>query len=358
MPMNVSSLTDDKIIIALDAMGGDHAPGSILRGADIARKRFPGISFLLYGDSAKLNRMLNTIPELQKVCSVIHTDEVVASDDKPSVALRRSRNSSMALAIKAVRDSKAHAVVSAGNTGALMAIAKVLLRTLPGIDRPAIGGLLPSERGDIVMLDLGANVSCDANNLFEFAVMGDAFSRALLGVEKPSIGILNIGTEEVKGNEAVKTAASMLKESELQLNFYGHVEGNDLGKGTVDVVVTDGFSGNIALKTLEGTAKMMTTGLEEALKGSILGRIGGLIAWPSFRKFRRRFDPRLHNGAMLLGLNGIVIKSHGGMDKVGFANAIKVAVYMAKHRINQQIMEEMVESGHILPEDESNGRGI
>lgn len=344
------------ITIALDAMGGDNAPESVIKGAELAIAKCSEVNFLIYGDENKIAPILDSCPKLKQKSEVIHTEDVISDDDKPSNAIRQGRKSSMSLAVKAVRNGKAIGAVSSGNTGALMAISKIMLRTLPGIDRPAIGTVVPTKRSDSVMLDLGANVYCDGNNLFEFAVMGDAFARTLLGVNNPSIGLLNIGSEEMKGNEAVRDAASMIRESDVGLNFYGHVEGDDIARGVVDVIVTDGFSGNIALKTAEGTAKMIANSLKDALRGSILARIGALFAKPALKALFNKFDPRLHNGAMFLGLNGIVVKSHGGTDALGFANAIGVAAKLAKKNINEEIIKEMQESGHIPPEDE-NGDG-
>lgn len=327
--------------IALDAMGGDNAPFSVLKGADFACQKYKNVNFLLFGDQSKINPILEKLPALQKVSSVIHTDKVVTNEDKPSAAIRQGRDSSMGMAIKAVHDGTADGIVSSGNTGALMAIAKITLRTLPGIDRPAIATAYPTMRGRCIVLDLGANVECDANNLFQFAVMGDAFAHAVLQVERPSIGLLNVGSEEAKGNEVVKAAASMLKENGLKLNYYGHVEGDDITKGTVDVVVSDGFSGNISLKTAEGTAHMFSHFLKMAFKSSWISKLGYLLARPALKKVFNALDPRQHNGAMFLGLNGIVVKSHGGTDEVGFANAIGVAVELITHKINEQITKEI-----------------
>ncbi len=353
----IDNIENKKLVIALDAMGGDTAPDSVINGAESACSKYDDIEFLIYGDENKIAPLLEKTSKLKNSSKLIHTDDFVTNEDKPSFAIRKRRNSSMSLAIKSVKRGEAVAVVSGGNTGALMAISKIALRTLTGIDRPAICGLMPTERGNCVMLDLGANVICDANNLFEFAVMGDAFARIILGIKSPSIGLLNIGAEEMKGNEAVKAASEMLRESELSLNFYGHIEGDDIGKGTTDVVVTDGFTGNVALKTAEGTAKMYTSFLKKALTSSLIAKSGALLVRPSFSIIRNKLDPRTHNGAMILGLNGIVVKSHGGTDAIGFSNAIGVAVKLARHDINRQIIKEMIESGHIPPEDDENGNG-
>jgi len=312
-------------------MGGDNAPRSVVRGANIARKRFPNVDFLLYGDQAKLGLMLKRLPKLRRVSTIMHAPDRVGDDEKPAQALRGGRNSSMRLAIDAVRDGKAEGVVSAGNTGALMAMAKVVLRTLPGIDRPAMASFFPTMKGESVMLDLGANIECSAENLVQFAVMGELFARMVLGSLKPTVGLLNVGSEDVKGHEELRQAAAMLREGKYPIQFHGFIEGNDIAAGTVDVVVADGFSGNVALKSAEGTARLVSEFLRETFKSSILARIGYLFARFALRKLRVRLDPRRYNGAVFLGLNGIVVKSHGGTDALGFSTAIGVAVDMAQH---------------------------
>jgi len=329
------------LTIALDAMGGDHAPQMIIQGANIARKRFPDVRYLLFGDEVRLAPLLARMTALKPLCEIRHTPEFVTNEDKPSAALRSGRRSSMRLAIDAVEVGEAAGVVSAGNTGALMAMSKVVLRTLPGIDRPAIASYFPTLRGESVMLDLGANVECDADNLVQFAVMGEVFARTVLGVSQPSIGLLNVGSEEQKGHEEVRTAASMLRNSDLPIRFHGFVEGDDITGGTVDVVVTDGFSGNIALKTAEGTAKLYSEFLRGAFRSSFVARIGYLFARHALNKVRKRTDPRRYNGALFLGLNGIVVKSHGGTDALGFANAIGVAIDMAANDFNSKIRAEL-----------------
>jgi glycerol-3-phosphate acyltransferase PlsX len=329
------------LTIALDAMGGDHAPKMVVAGAAIAHKRFPDVQFLLFGDEARIAPLLDKSPALKPLCQIRHTPDFVANEDKPSVALRAGRRSSMRLAIDAAEGGEAAAVVSAGNTGALMAMAKVVLRTVPGIDRPAIASYFPTMRGESVMLDLGANVECDADNLVQFAVMGEVFARTVLGVSQPSIGLLNVGSEEQKGHDEVKAAAALLRASDLPVHFHGFVEGDDITAGTVDVVVTDGFSGNIALKTAEGTAKLYSEFLRGAFRSSWIARIGYLFARHALNKVRKRTDPRRYNGALFLGLNGIVVKSHGGTDALGFANAIGVAVDMAANDFNSKIRAEL-----------------
>jgi phosphate acyltransferase len=321
-------------------MGGDAAPDVVVEGVRLAHERLPHVRYLLFGDAARIEALIERFPEIKGVCTVRHTDESVSNDAKPSQVLRTGRRSSMWLAVDAVHKGEAAGVVSAGNTGALMAVSKFVLRTLPGIDRPAIAGMFPTIRGETLMLDLGANVDCNANNLVEFAVMGEVFARAVLGLEQPTIGLLNVGSEELKGNDAVKTAASTLRESRLPIRFHGFVEGNDICAGTVDVVVTDGFTGNIALKTAEGTVKLYSTFLREGFKSSLLAKLGYLLARHAINKVKVRTDPRRYNGAMFLGLNGIAVKSHGGTDAFGFANAIGVAVDLVTHGYNERIRKE------------------
>ncbi len=323
----------DRKTIALDAMGGDEAPTIVIRGADIARERYPDVDFLIYGREPEIAPLLNKLAKLKAVATVIHTDDVVRSADKPSIALRAGRGSSMRLAINAVRDGEADGVVSAGNTGALMAMAKFVLKTLPGVDRPAIAAFFPTLRGETLMLDLGANVLCDGRNLVDFAVMGNAFARCVVGVQQPTYGLLNVGSEEMKGHEALQDASAVLRESDLPGEFVGFVEGDDIAKGTVDVVITDGFTGNIALKTAEGTASLISEYMRRTFKSSFFAGLGYILARSAMRKLRKRLDPRRYNGAIFLGLNGVVVKSHGGTDALGFANAIGVAIDMIKYGI-------------------------
>ncbi len=341
-------MSRERLCIALDVMGGDRAPDAVIKAALLALDKYPDTRFLLYGDERRIAPLLERHAGLKGCSEVHHTPDVISNDEKPSVALRKGRRSSMALGIMAVRDNKADALVSAGNTGALMAMSKILLKTLPGIDRPAITGVLPTKKDNCIMLDIGANVDCDANNLFQFAVMGDAFARVMLGLPSPRIRLLNIGTEEAKGNESVREAAEMLRTVGNGLNFCGHIEGNAIAEGAADVIVTDGFSGNIALKTLEGTASMCVSFLRDAYKSSFLAWLGYLCSRAALRKFATKLDPRLHNGAMLLGLNGIVVKSHGGMDETGIANAIGTALRLASNDINAKIVEEMERSESAL----------
>lgn len=316
------------VIVALDAMGGDHAPDIVVQGAAIAMRRLPNTRFILFGDKARLDPLVARHKKLRERFQVHHTDERVADDAKPSAALRAGRNSSMRLAIDAVGEGKADCVVSAGNTGALMAMARFSLKMFPGIDRPAMASILPSQRGESVMLDLGANLECDAENLVQFALMGEMFARTVLGQKHPSVGLLNVGSEDMKGHEAVRGAATRLRSPGSPINFFGFIEGDDIGAGTVDVVVTDGWTGNVALKTAEGTARLVTDFFRASFRHSLTARIGYLFAASALAKLRKRLDPRQYNGAVFLGLNGIAVKSHGGTDALGFANAIGVAVDM------------------------------
>lgn len=321
----------DRLTIALDAMGGDNAPEIVLRGADIARERYPDVRYLIFGDESAIEPLLATLPKLRERAEIRHTTDRITSETKPSAALRTGRQSSMWLAVNAVREGQADAIVSAGNTGALMAVAKFVLRTPKGVDRPAIAGLVPTARGECTMLDLGANLECDTENLVQFAVMGALFSKVVLGVERPSVGLLNVGAEELKGHEVLRSAAGRLRETELPLKFAGFIEGNDIAKGAVDVVVTDGFTGNVALKTAEGTAQLCAGFLKESFRSSVLAMGGYLLARGALRKLRLRLDPRRYNGAVFLGLNGVVVKSHGGSDAYGFGNAVCVAIDMQRN---------------------------
>jgi glycerol-3-phosphate acyltransferase PlsX len=338
-----------EIIIALDVMGGDKAPDMVLKGAEIALVRYPELRFLLIGDEDRITVLLKSLPALHGRSSIVHAEDVVGNDAKPSAAVRSGKRSSMRLAIDAVAEGTAECAVSAGNTGALMAMAKVVLKTMPGIDRPAMAQFVPTLRGETVLLDLGANIECDAANLVQFALMGDAFARAVLGLHKPTIGLLNVGSEEQKGNDAVREAHAKLRGGIPGLIYHGFVEGDDIASGTVDVVVTDGFTGNVALKTAEGVARLFTEYLRSAFKASLLARIGYLFARPALAQLRDRLDPRRHNGAMLVGLNGIVVKSHGGSDALGFASAIAVAHDLCTNGFLARIKSELAALGTPIP---------
>ncbi len=339
----------DVIRIALDAMGGDHAPHCVIEGAHLALKRYSNIRFIFYGDRSRIEPLFKLYPGVESSCEVVHTDITVTPHDKPSVALRRGGQSSMRLAIDAVKEGKADCMISAGNTGALMAMAKLVFRTLPGISRPAIAALVPTIKGDCVMLDLGANVECDAKDLVQFAIMGDAFARAVLSLQSPKIGLLNVGSEELKGVNEVRQASQILRNTDLGLNFHGFVEGDDIAQGTVDVVVTDGFTGNVALKTAEGIGRMVSRYVSNAFQSSFTAKLGYLLAKPAMARLRKSLDPRRRNGAMFLGLNGIAVKSHGSADGYSFYFALKVAVELAGSRINHKIVEELKLSANMPP---------
>jgi glycerol-3-phosphate acyltransferase PlsX len=337
------------ITVALDAMGGDRAPDIVVKGADIALERHPETRFLIFGAEPQVAPLIAQLPRLAKAATLYHTGEKVHDEDKPSQVLRSGRGTSMRLAIEAVADGRADCVVSAGNTGALMAIAKFVLKTLPGIDRPAIASFFPTLRGESVMLDLGANIECDANNLVQFALMGDAFARSVLGLIEPTVGLLNVGSEDLKGNDAVRGASARLRGGMTPIRFYGFVEGDDICAGTVDVIVTDGFTGNVAVKTAEGLAKLFAEALRTSFRHSLMARMGYLFARGALKKFAARFDPRRYNGAMFLGLRGIAVKSHGSTDAFGFANAIGVAIDMKLNGFLEKIRSELAGVEAALP---------
>jgi phosphate acyltransferase len=323
--------------LAVDVMGGDRAPEAVIGGVAIAAERHPEARFLLFGDEAQVVPLMAR-RRLERSCQLRHAPSVISSEMKPTAALR-VRDASMRLAIDAVASGEAGGVVSAGNTGALMALAKIVIKTLPGIDRPALAALTPSARGDVVMLDLGANVVCSARNLMEFAVMGDVFARAVLGLPHPSLGLLNVGSEELKGDDRVRQAADMLRRSHYAAQFHGFVEGDDITAGTTDVVITDGFTGNVALKTGEGALKLVFTLLKQVFTSSLAARLAYVLARPGLERLREWLDPRRYNGAVMLGLNGMVVKSHGGTDAEQFAYAMDVAIDMVMHRFNDRIRE-------------------
>lgn len=316
----------DKVRIALDAMGGDHGPGVVVAGAGLALSRHPDCDFLLFGNASLITPLVDARPDLKARSRLIHTEVAVRMEDKPSQALRYGRwKSSMWLAIDAVKKGDADMAVSAGNTGALMAMSKFNLKTLPGIERPAIAALWPTLRGESIVLDVGASIGADADHLVDLALMGAATARILYGLQRPTVGLLNIGVEEAKGLEQVREAGRILREENFaDIEYKGFVEGDDIGRGKVDVVVTEGFAGNIALKTAEGTARQIGEYLKGAMSRSLSARIGYLFAQSAFRRLRERMDPRRANGGVFLGLNGIVIKSHGGTDAEGFAAAIEL----------------------------------
>jgi len=338
----------EQIIIALDAMGGDHAPDAVIKGANlIAINSKHDIYFKIYGNKEKIIPLLNQYPNLINTSELIHTDQVVDNNEIPSNAIRNCKKSSMQLAINSVKDKESHAVVSAGNTGALMAMSTITLRTLPQIHRPAIIAFLPTTKGRVAILDLGANVESDANNLYQFAIMGDAFAKILLHKNKPKIGLLNIGSEESKGKDSIKLANTLLQNTEVPINFHGYIEGNQIASGDVDVVVTDGFTGNVTLKSIEGYAKVFIHFTKKSFSSSMLSKFHYLISKSTLKKLSESLDNRLYNGAMLIGLNGIIVKSHGSMDEVGIANAIKTAYELAKFRVNEKIAEELAQANNL-----------
>jgi len=338
---------EEPFTLAVDAMGGDRAPDIVVQGLGIAAERHPEARFLLVGDEARLIPLLERNRRARGACTVLHTAEAISGDCKPTMALRM-RQASMRLAIDAVASGQAHGVVSAGNTGALLALSKIVLKTLPGIDRPAMAAIMPSARGDVVMLDLGANVTCDARNLVEFALLGDMFARTVLGLTAPTIGVLNVGSEELKGDDRVRNAAEIIRQSHIGAQFAGFVEGHDIAAGKTDVVVTDGFTGNVALKTGEGAVKLVTDLLRQIFASSLTTKMGYLLAKPGLEQMKLWLDPRRYNGAVMLGLNGVVVKSHGGTDAEGFAHATDVAIDMVVHHFNDHIREGLGRLGDVM----------
>ena len=329
--------------IAIDAMGGDSGPAVIVRGAARARRRRSDLCFILFGDEAAIWAELAKYPDLAPAVEIVHCDDVISGEERPSQAIRRARTSSMGKAIAAVKSGQAQAALSAGNTGAMMAMAKVALRTMPGIDRPALAALLPTlGENDLVMLDLGANTESDTNNLIQFALMGAAYARVVLDLERPRVRLLNIGTEELKGTDTLKDAAAVLRRADfLPMQFDGFTEGDKISRGDVDVVVTDGFSGNIALKTAEGTARFVTDLLRRAFTSSLRSKAGFMLSRPALHMLKVHLDPNNHNGAVFLGLNGIVVKSHGGADHKGVANAIRVAARLVREDLARSIAQDL-----------------
>jgi len=334
--------------IAIDAMGGDEGVRVMLAGAALAQRRHPASRYLLVGDEARIARTLEVYPALRNASDVLHAEEVITGDEKPSQALRRARSTSMGMAIDAVKRGQADAVLSAGNTGALMAIAKLALRTIPGIDRPALAAILPTlGRNDVVMLDLGANTECDARNLVQFAIMGAAYSRIACELRLPRVRLLNIGSEETKGTEALRDAAAQLKAAarELSMTFDGFIEADKLNRGEVDVVVTDGFSGNIALKAVEGTARFVADLLRRSFASSLRSKLGFLISRPATNLLKHHLDPNNHNGAVFLGLNGVVVKSHGSASALGVANAVALTARLVEEKLTERITADLARLG-------------
>lgn len=337
---------ENSITIALDCMGGDFAPNSVLDSLKIVKEEFGSrVNFLLFGDKNLIENYLakNKIP--YDNCKIVHTDVVVTSDEKPSVALRRGRHSSMGMAIQAVKNGEAKASISAGNTGALMALSKLILRTLPDIDRPALVQLMPNRKHNCTaMLDMGANIDCDSLNLYQFALMGNAYYSSITGKEQPTIGLLNIGSEDIKGNDVIRETSLMLQESKMSRHFIGFIEGDDILTGKVDVVVSDGFAGNVALKSIEGVSKFFTDELKYIFKSSLISKFAFLLLTGKFKKFKNKIDPSVYNGAMFVGLNGISIKSHGSADGKAFACAIRNTINLINSDINSKIMNLVKET--------------
>ena len=333
--------------IAIDAMGGDHGARIMVEGAAIARRAHDKFRFLLVGDEARIAAALEDHPGLRGASEILHCDDVVAGDEKPSRAIRRAKTTSMGLAINAVKTGDCGAAVSGGNTGALMAMSKLALRTMPGIDRPALAGLMPTlEEHDVVMLDLGANTDCDARNLVQFAIMGAAYSRIVTGKPSPRVRLLNIGTEDIKGTDELREAAAALQGARaLAMRFDGFVESDKINRGEVDVVVTDGFSGNIALKAIEGTARFVTDLLKSAFTSSIRSKVGFLVSRPATELLRHHLDPNNHNGGVFLGLNGVIVKSHGSANAKGVANAVTVTARLLEADITRRITADLTELG-------------
>jgi phosphate acyltransferase len=342
----------DKVRIALDAMGGDHGPSVVVPGAEVSLIRHPDIEFVLFGDRAVMEPLIGAHPRLAAAARLVHTDVAVKMDDKPSRALRYGRwKSSMWLAIDAVKRGEADVAVSAGNTGALMAMAKFNLKTMAGIERPAIAALWPTLKGESIVLDVGASIGADAQHLVDLSAMGSAMARVLFDLDRPTVGLLNIGVEEVKGLEEVREAGQILRERPLpNLDYFGFVEGDDIGKGTVDVVVTEGFAGNIALKAAEGTARQIAQYLKNAMGRTWRAKLGYLLAREAFRTLADKMDPRKVNGGVFLGLNGIVIKSHGGTDVEGFAAAIDIGYDMVRYELLAKIGQTLQRDGRKSPQ--------
>lgn len=325
-----------ELVLAVDAMGGDSGPQAVVDGVAYAVKRGLKAKFVFFGDGEILSSLVAARRETAS-SEVRHSDNVVAMTDKPMHVLRRGRDTSMWAAVTALAEGEVQAVVSGGNTGALMAVSRKQLGMIEGIDRPAVTALWPTPRGRSVVLDVGANVEADEDQLVQFAIMGEAFYRALMNVEKPTVGLLNVGAEDLKGHELIRTAARVLRESDPDMAFKGFVEGNDISKGTVDVVVTDGFTGNVALKSAEGAARLLGGWMKETLTGTLNAKLGALMMAPGLRKLKDRIDPSSNNGGVFLGVNGIVVKSHGGADARGVASAVNMAASLAGRPFRDEV---------------------
>ncbi len=336
----MEQVLSDNLVISIDAMGGDNSPRIVIEGLALAAKKNPDARFLLFGDESRVMPILNTYPFLKKVTEFRHSPEMVHNDDKPSQVIR-NKNTSMYMAIDAVRRGEAQAIVSAGNTGALMAISKLVLKTIQKIHRPAIVTIMPHQNGRYVMLDLGANAECNALNLAEFALMGNIFAHLALGIEKPRVALLNIGAEEMKGKEEIRQAAQIIKNSNLNIDFRGYIEPHEIPNGIADVIVADGFTGNIALKSIEGTARLVLRLLKKSVKQSFLAKLGLPFMLGVMFKLKKTMDPRLYNGAMFVGLNGLSVKSHGGTDALGFSVAINNAASLVRQNFVARIRNDI-----------------
>ena len=339
----MSAVSDSEIILAIDAMGGALAPRVAVQGASLALRKHPHLRFLLFGDETALANELKRKANapLKPVAEICHAPDKVADDDKPSAALRHGRESSMWLALQSAGEKRAAAAISGGNTGAFMAMARMTLKPMEGVHRPAIASFLPSAKGAIVLLDLGATVQCSARNLVEFAIMGTAFAHSVLDKETPTCALLNVGEEEVKGHEELREAARLMATVPLPGEFIGFVEGHDIAQGSADVIVTDGFTGNIALKTAEGAVNLLNDNLRNLLTATPASKLGALLVGPSLKRGLAKYDPRRHNGAVFLGLDGLAIKSHGRMDEIGFARAIEIAAALSEHHFLNQVRESL-----------------
>lgn len=336
----MEQVLSDNLVISIDAMGGDNSPQVVIEGLAIAIKKNPDVRFLLFGDEAKITPILNNYPKLKAFCEVRHSAEVVLNDDKPSQVIR-NRNTSMFMAIDAVRKGDAKAIVSAGNTGALMAISKLTLKTIQKIHRPAIISIMPHQFGKYVMLDLGANTECDALNLAEFALMGSIMAKNALGLTKPRVALLNIGAEEMKGKEGIRQAAQIIKSSHMDFEFIGYIEPHEIPNGVADVVVADGFTGNIALKSIEGTARLVLRLLKNSVKKSFLAKLGLPFMLGVGLSLKKTMDPRLYNGAMFVGLNGLAVKSHGGTDALGYSVAVDNTLKLVRENFVSTLRNEL-----------------
>jgi glycerol-3-phosphate acyltransferase PlsX len=332
-----TELARETLTLAVDVMGSDFGPAEVIAGCRLAKDRGLESKLLFVGREDEIRSALTDQSLGDTFADILHAEGVVEMDDKPAKALRRSRDSSMWAAIGAVKEGRAAGIISCGNTGALMAIARMQLKMIEGVDRPAASALWPTMTGKAVVLDVGANIEVDAAQLVQFAIMGEAYFRSMSGKEKPRVGLLNVGEEDLKGSTLIKNAAKILREADPEMDFIGFVEGNDISSGEVDVVVTDGFTGNVALKTAEGTARLVGAWVKEALTANLMAKAGAAMMMPSLKKLKTRMNPSSVNGAPLLGLGGLVVKSHGGADAEGVASALLMTEKLAAHPFLDEI---------------------